>query len=135
MSSTLIFDGDCGMCQRAARWVDHNTVPGSIELLPCQDAARPERFPSIATEDCLASMQLVTSDGRVHAGERAFPHILAQALKRRWRLLGTLLRIPGVLLLARPVYALIARNRLALSSFFITKSPKGRSCGVDGKCE
>ena len=133
-NATLIYDGECGLCRRAADWVDLNTVPGSIELLPCQEPARAKRFPEIATEDCLSAMQLVEVGGAVYSGERALPHILAHALKRRWRMLALLLRVPGVLLLARPVYALVARNRSALSSFFVRRAPR-EACGVDEKCE
>jgi predicted DCC family thiol-disulfide oxidoreductase YuxK len=135
-NATLIYDGECGLCRRAADWVDLNTVPGSVELLPCQDPARAERFPHIATEDCLTAMQLVDGDGSVYSGERAIPHILARSHRRRWRLLALLFHVPGVTLLARPVYALIARNRLALTSFFVTKPPRqGAACDSKEDCE
>lgn len=134
-TATLIYDGECGLCRRAADWVDLNTVPGSVELLPCQDPARPERFPGIATEDCLTAMQLVEADGVVYPGERALPRILARSYRRRWRLLALLMGVPGALFLAKPVYRLVARNRLALSSFFTHRSERGAACRLDRDCD
>lgn len=130
---TLLYDGDCPLCRRAAGWVRANTRPGAVDPVPCQDPDRAVRFPQVSDADCMAAMQLVQHDGVVHAGERALPHLLGQATQRRWRVVGRLLRIPGVLWVARPIYALIARNRLALSSFFVRKEPGGPACGIDGK--
>src|SRR5690606_33409872 len=125
--------GECPMCRRTAAWVTAHAAPDSIELLTCQDESRSARFPDISTDDCMTAMQLVEPDGRVCAGERALPGILART--RGWRWAAPLLRLPGVMLAARPVYALVARNRLALSSLFIAKDPDGAACGLDGDCK
>jgi len=119
------------MCQRARDWIAARAASGAIDLMPCQDPARPARAPQVSAAACMEAMQLVTADGRVFAGERAVPLILSATPGYRW--LGALMRIPGVLLLARPVYALIARNRLAISALFIKRAP-GESCAIDKDC-
>jgi predicted DCC family thiol-disulfide oxidoreductase YuxK len=126
----LLYDGECPMCQRARDWIAARAAPGAIELMPCQDPARPDRAPQVSDAACMEAMQLV-ADGRVYAGERAVPRILDATPGYRW--LGALMRIPGVLLFARPVYALIARNRLAISALFIKRAP-GERCTIDKDC-
>ena len=127
----LLYDGECPMCLRARDWIAAHATTGAIELMPCQDPGRLGRAPQVSDAACMAAMQLVMPDGRVFAGERAVPHILSATPGYRW--LGALMRFPGVLLLARPVYALIARNRLAISALFVKRAP-GDSCAIDKDC-
>ncbi len=130
----LIYDGECAFCQRAVQWVQARDTGGAIEYLPCQDPSRPERFPHISTEQCLESMQFIAVTGETHSAERAFPHLLAYL--PGWRWMGKLFRIPGVQALARPAYALIARNRYAISGLIRHKDPAtGEACGLENRCD
>jgi predicted DCC family thiol-disulfide oxidoreductase YuxK len=108
---TLIYDGECGICQQAVvllkRW-DREHV---LRYLPFQDQAAVVRF-GIGLPALAAAMHLLLPDGRVYPGADAVPHVLRLFPGMRW--LAPLFLIPGVLPLARWIYAWIARRRHCL---------------------
>jgi predicted DCC family thiol-disulfide oxidoreductase YuxK len=125
--SILIYDGECPVCQRARQWIERHVSADVLQTMPCQDLRREELVPSIPYEDCMQAMQLITPDGRVHAAERAFPHVLR--LTRYGRFIGWLFYLPG----AGVLYRLFARNRLAISGLLERKSD-GEQCSIDRDC-
>ncbi|HEV8264417.1 MAG TPA: DUF393 domain-containing protein [Gemmatimonadales bacterium] len=108
---TLIYDGECGICQRAVellrRW-DRDRV---LRYLSFQDEQAVARF-GIALPALAAAMHLVFPDGRVYAGADAAPELLRLLPGKRW--LAPLFRVPGVLPVARRAYAWIAARRRCL---------------------
>jgi predicted DCC family thiol-disulfide oxidoreductase YuxK len=108
---TLIFDGECGLCRdavdRLRRW-DRERV---LRFVPFQDASEVARF-GIALPALAGAMHLVFPDGRVYAGADAVPELLKLLPRRRWW--ASLFRIPGVMPLARRIYARIASRRHCL---------------------
>ena len=62
----------------------------------------------------MRAIQFVQVDGAVISGADAFPHILRRM--HGWRWAGWLMSLPGMRWLARPAYALVARNRMTLSA-------------------
>ena len=109
---TLIYDGDCPVCQHAAAWVVAHTDPRAVTVLPCQHPDRARRFPQVSEVECLAAVQLAAPDGAVYAG----PDALAVTLRltRSYAWLGRLLQLPGIRRAARPVYRAVSRNRRRL---------------------
>src|SRR6267142_1517804 len=87
---TLIYDGECGVFQ---------------------DAVAVARF-GIALPALAAAMHLVLPDGRVYPGADAVPELLRLFPGKRW--LAPLFWIPGVLPLARRIYAQLAMRRHCL---------------------
>ena len=126
--SLLLYDGACPMCQRARQWVEKHVPPHAIKTLPCQDKERPLLAPMISTENCMSAMQLITANGEVFSGERAFPHILRHTHYGRY--FGWAFYLPGAGLL----YRAVARNRLAISGLLLRKQP-GEHCSIDKGCE
>lgn len=110
-SPTLIYDGECGFCNQAVallrRW-DREQV---LRFVPFQDGAAVARF-GIALPALAAAMHLILPDGRVYAGADAAPELLRLLPGKRW--LAPLFRVPGVLPVARRVYAWIAARRHCL---------------------
>src|SRR6266540_125221 len=108
---TLIYDGECGICQQAVallrRW-DREHV---LHYIPFQDAVAVARF-RIALPALAAAMHLILPDGRVYPGADAVPELLRLLPGKRW--LAPLFRIPGVPPIARRVYAWIAVRRRCL---------------------
>ena len=108
---TLIYDGECGICQQAVallrRW-DREHV---LRFVPFQDTAAVARF-GIALPALAAAMHLVLPGGRVYPGADAIPEVLRLLRGKRW--FAPLFRIPGVLPLARRIYAWIAVRRRCL---------------------
>jgi len=108
---TVVYDGECGICQQSVdllkRW-DREQV---LRYVPFQDEAAVAGF-RIALPALAAAMHLVLPDGRVFAGADAAPELLRLLPGKRW--LGVWFRIPGVMPLARRVYAWIAARRRCL---------------------
>jgi predicted DCC family thiol-disulfide oxidoreductase YuxK len=108
---TLIYDGECGLCRtwvdRVRRWDREQR----LVVLPFQERTRVPAF-GIPLPALAAAMHLVLPDGRVFAGADAAPELLRLLPGKRW--LAPLFRIPGVLPVARRVYAWIAGRRHCL---------------------
>jgi predicted DCC family thiol-disulfide oxidoreductase YuxK len=108
---TVIYDGECGICRQSVdllkRW-DREHV---LRYVPFQDEATVARF-RIALPALAAAMHLVLPNGRVFAGADAAPELLRLLAGKRW--LAVWFRIPGVLPLARRLYAWIAARRHCL---------------------
>ena len=118
---TILFDGECNLCQSGARTLGKLIPRSRIELLSFRQPGVLERFPGITLERCERRMQLIRSDGRVFEGAEA----IVQAL--RHRVLGRLAfayYVPGLRQLADVLYSLVARYRFKLA---------GRSC-ESGAC-
>lgn len=110
---TLIYDGECGFCREAVGLVSRWDRNGVLALVPFQDEARIATF-GLPLPALAAAMHLVLPppDGRVFAGADAAAALLRLLPGKRW--LAWIFRVPGVLPLARRVYAWIARRRRCL---------------------
>ena len=106
--ATLIYDGECGFCRQAVALVSKWDRERRLTLIPFQDQARVATF-RIPLPALAAAMHLVLPDGRVLAGADAAPDVLRLLPGKRW--LARAFTIPGVLPMARRVYAWIARQR------------------------
>lgn len=108
---TLIYDGACGLCERSVALVRRWDREHRLAIVPFQDQARVAAL-GIPLPALAAAMHLVLPDGRVLAGADAAPEMLRQLPGKRW--LAGAFRIPGILPLARRLYAWIARRRRCL---------------------
>jgi predicted DCC family thiol-disulfide oxidoreductase YuxK len=108
---TLIYDGECGICRQAVTLLKRWDREHVLRYVPFQDSAAVAGF-EIELPALAAAMHLVFSDGRMYAGADAVPELLRLFPGKRW--LAPLFRIPGVLPLARRIYAWIARRRRCL---------------------
>jgi len=108
---TLIYDGECGFCRQAVELIRRWDREQVLRFVPFQDGAAVARF-GIGLTALAAAMHLVLPDGRVYAGADAAPEVLRLMPGKRW--LAPLFRVPGVLPLARRVYAWIAARRHCL---------------------
>ncbi len=110
---TLIYDGECGFCQRSVALLRRWDREHRIALVPFQDQARVAAF-NIPLPALAAAMHLVLPppDGRVLSGADAVPKLLE--LLPGKRRLAWIFRIPGVPPIARRLYAWIARRRRCL---------------------
>lgn len=108
---TVIYDGECGFCRQSVELLQRWDREHVLRFVPFQDAAAVARF-RIALPALAAALHLVFPDGRVYAGADAAPELLRLLPGKRW--LAPWFRVPGVLPLARRVYALIAAQRRCL---------------------
>ena len=107
----LIYDGECGICQQAVALLQCWDREHVLRYVPFQDSAAVARF-GIALPALAAAMHLILPEGRVYAGADAIPELLRLLPGKRW--MAPAFRIPGVLPLARRIYAWIALRRRCL---------------------
>jgi predicted DCC family thiol-disulfide oxidoreductase YuxK len=108
---TLIYDGECGICRRSVELLQRWDREQVLRFVPFQDTAAVARF-GIALPKLAAAMHLILPGGRVYPGADAIPRLLE--LFPGKRRLAPLFRVPGVLPLARRIYAWIAIRRHCL---------------------
>lgn len=113
-SAALIYDGACGLCTAAARWVARRDAARRLRLVPYQSAHLPSLAPHLTSEACRRAVQWVHMDGRHCSGAQAVFEAL-RSLPGVWGVIGVVGTIPAVGLLAEPVYRLAAAHRSRLS--------------------
>ena len=109
-SPTLVFDGDCGFCSRAAE-VARRVLPPGCDVVPWQRADLAAL--GVTAERAQAEVVWVDRDGAVSGGASAVARGL-RAAGLPWALLGAVLSVPPLSWLAPPVYRLVAANRYRL---------------------
>lgn len=118
--STVLFDGECRFCSKAARQLRALTA-GDVELLSFRAPGVLERFPGVTAAACEEAMQFIRADGRVFSGAEA----AVQALQGRWLGKAALVYyLPGIRQLSDAAYRTIAKYRFRIA---------GREC-TDGTC-
>lgn len=108
MDGTLVFDGRCGMCTRAAGRLDRLDRTGRLRIEPFQAPGMAERL-GVPGHGPPESAWWLDSSGTVSSGARAINEALSAAL-------GTpvplwIYRIPGVGAVQDAVYRWVAAHR------------------------
>lgn len=111
--AVLVYDGDCGFCERSARF-----ALGRSAALRIAD----HRSQGL---DRIDAVMLVDDDGNVWSAAPAVAQALRRFRARRWRALGVVISVQPVCAIAGVVYSLVARNRGRLSKLF-----GAPACGV-----
>lgn len=104
-SNTVVYDADCGICAWSADWITRH-VP-AVTVVSHTDYGVDE----------LGSVWLVREPEMLE-GADAVARVLTMADDRWCRVLGRMMMLPVVVVVARAVYRLIARNRRRLSRLF-----------------
>ncbi len=108
----VLYDGECNFCRAQMgqlRWWD---CQGRLAYLSIHDPRVAERWPDMPLDRLLQEMCIVTPEGDRHWGAEALRY-LTRRLRRLWWL-APVMHIPGSMLLWRPLYRLVARNRFRL---------------------
>lgn len=106
-SPTLIFDGDCAFCTSSVRWVERRFRRQPV-IIPWQRADLGSL--GLTREQCETALQFVDDRGRVGSGEVAVARLLIHAGKG-WRILGSIMLIPGIRQVCGLGYRWVAKNR------------------------
>jgi predicted DCC family thiol-disulfide oxidoreductase YuxK len=106
--SILIYDGDCGICQKAVRFLQKR-AKDRLQYAPFQEVA--DRYPQIPREEFCKAVQLVHADGSfVSAAEAMFEAL--SFCGWQWKgFLWSYKYIPGFAAVSGWVYHLVARHR------------------------
>lgn len=105
--STLVYDGDCGFCTSAVRWIPRLRLRPEV-VTPYQTADLTAL--RLTPHQCEEKLQWVGADGRRGSGHAAVARMML-ASGVLWRLPGALLLLPPLSWLAALVYRLVADNR------------------------
>lgn len=120
--STMLFDGDCGICTWCADFVMRLDLGRHFYVEPFQRVPEAEiqRF-GIDYAGCARRLKVITPSGKVRSGAFAVNHVFLHYFP--WNLLVVALYlVPPLLLVEIGVYELVARNRTRLSRWLGMKA-------------
>lgn len=110
----VIYDGDCGFCQKSLSVLQKLDWCQSFQYRPLQDQKIYEEYSLLKYEKCLQELKLVYSPQKIRSGADAIIFLsLRLPLITLFALLFTL---PGLRHFARWLYPKIANNRHRISA-------------------
>jgi len=123
-SDVVIYDGKCPICTAQVRKLPWWDCRKRLSYLSLHDPEVARRWPDLPHERLMQEMVIVDRHGNRHWGAESFRY-LTRRLRRLWWA-APLLHFPGSMLVWRPLYRWIARNRYRLS--------RGNACDGEGAC-
>lgn len=124
-SRTVIFDGDCGFCQRGMKLGKRLDWFGRMNWRARLEPGVQEAFPQLSQAETQQRMVTIRPDGKTCGGFYAVRDIMIH-MPLTW-LPALFLYIPGVSLLGVPAYAWIAKNRFRFGGNSACQLPGTRS--------
>jgi predicted DCC family thiol-disulfide oxidoreductase YuxK len=109
-SFTIVYDADCGLCTRTKDWIKGQDPLVGLQFLATGSPEARRRFPRL----CPGELAVVSNTGEVWLGDHAW--IVCLWALRDYRDLAFRLTSPLLSLLAREAFAVVSKNRLALSN-------------------
>ena len=76
-TTTVIYDGDCGLCRSSMEVLRKLDEEGVLELVESQAPGVRERFPGIAPEAYARGLQVIEPDGHTTEGAAAVERLCA----------------------------------------------------------
>lgn len=125
---TVVYDGNCVLCQQTRRIVRMLDWLKRVEFLNIHDwNIVSQRYPNLDFEQAMGQIHAMTEDGQMYGGFYGMRRILRE-LPLGFPL-WLLLQMPGMSLLGKRVYGLVARNRYRINKMF------GAPVCEDGTCK
>ena len=121
-ADVVLFDGNCAICTAQVEKLPWWDYQHKLSYLSLHDPEVRRRWPELSHDRLMEEMCIIDSQGRKHWGPEATRY-LTRRLRRLWWTLPVS-HFPGSMLVWRPLYRWIARNRYRLS---------GRAC-AEGTC-
>lgn len=112
-ADVVLYDGRCNFCRARVRQLDWFDRAGRLSYLSLHDPEAAQCYPDVPHDRLLEEMCVVDPQGRRHWGAHAVRY-LSRRLPRLWWL-APVMHLPGGMLLWRPLYKLIARNRYLIA--------------------
>lgn len=109
----VIYDANCGICSTQVRKLLFWDCQKKLAYLSLHDPEVQRRWPDASHERLMQEMLIVDRHGRRHWGAEAVRYLTSR-LRRLWWA-APLAYFPGSMLLWRPLYRWVARNRYRLS--------------------
>lgn len=112
----LLFDGDCGMCSKIAKWCGETDGGEHFCVEPYFEFSEEDLAPhGLTWEDCTKAVQLITPHGKVISGAFAVNHFLWTRPLFKPALAVLYILFP-LLALEMLGYAIVAKNRHRISA-------------------
>ncbi len=122
-ADVVIFDGHCGICTSQVNKLPFWDRQQRLSYLSLHDPEVPRRWPDVSHDRLMQEMLIVDRDSHRYWGPEAIRY-LTRRLRRLWWA-APFAYFPGSMLLWRPLYRWLARNRYRFS---------GEAC-TDGTCQ
>lgn len=121
-ADVVLYDGHCPICTAQVRKLPWWDCQRKLSYLSIHDPEVTRRWPGLSRERLMQEMLLIDRRGNEHWGPEAIRY-LTRRLRRLWWA-SPFLHLPGSMIVWRPLYRWIARNRHRLG---------GTTCD-DGNC-
>jgi len=108
-SITIVYDANCGLCTRAADWIGQQAPLVGLQFVAAGSSEAQRRFPLLPAGE----LAVVADTGEVWLGNHAW--IVCLWALQGYRDLAVRLTSPLLVLMAREAFAVVSRNRYALS--------------------
>jgi predicted DCC family thiol-disulfide oxidoreductase YuxK len=109
-SLTIVYDAGCGLCTRTKDWIRQQAPLVALEFVASGSPEAQRRFPELRADE----LAVVSNTGQAWFGDHAW--IVCLWALRDYRDLACKLTSPLLSVLAREAFAVVSKNRLALSS-------------------
>jgi predicted DCC family thiol-disulfide oxidoreductase YuxK len=117
-SVTIIYDADCGLCTHTKDWIGRQAPLIRIGFVASGSLEARRRFPHLPPDE----LAVVANTGEVWLGNHAW--IVCLWALHGYRDLAFRLTSPLLLLMAREAFAVLSKNRSALSSMLKLQSER-----------
>jgi predicted DCC family thiol-disulfide oxidoreductase YuxK len=111
-ADVVLYDGHCRFCTKTVRQLLFWDCRGKLAYLSLHDAEVRRRWPDISLDRLMQEMCIIDTRGNRYWGPEAIRY-LTRRLRRLWWA-APFMYFPGSMLLWRPLYRFVARNRYRL---------------------
>ena len=112
-SLTVLYDPQCGLCRRVQEWLEDQPKLVQLILVPVKSEEARRRFPHLDHEPTLNDLTIISDQGAVYFGPKAWLMILwALCRYREW---AYRLASPELLPTTRRVVSMISQHRYQIS--------------------
>lgn len=105
----VLYDAECGFCSACRRWLERQPAYVALEFLPAQSTELARRFPGFEAKDAPEELVVISDEGGVYLGARAW--IMCLYALEEYRGWSVRLAQPALLPLARAAFALLSKSR------------------------
>jgi predicted DCC family thiol-disulfide oxidoreductase YuxK len=112
-SLTILYDPSCGLCRRLHEWLAEQPKLVELNLVPVKSDEARNRFPLLDHEPTLNDLTVISDQGSVYYGPKAWLMVLwALSRYREW---SYRLASPELLPTTRKVVSMISQHRYQIS--------------------
>jgi predicted DCC family thiol-disulfide oxidoreductase YuxK len=111
---TVLYDSKCGLCRRARTWLENEPKLVDLVFVPAASPEAQRLYPSIDPAATLVDMTVVSDEGEVYMGAKAW--LMCLWALREYREWSLSLATPQLLPMARKIVEAVSQNRRRLGA-------------------